>query len=104
MNTTLSASQETSSKHLLPPNAGHDHLSIEVPHGEALRRLSALNRLKLRFAIWLLLRTRAAPDGDAISHDLERAERRARIEAQRARLSEYETQRQLQLAVRSRTL
>jgi len=102
VNTTLSASQTTRSKHPHPPNAGVPHLSIELPHGEALRRLSARDRLQLRLAIWLLLRT-SAPAA-ALEPEIARAERHARLTAQRAALADYELQRQLQLAARSRMM
>lgn len=102
MNTTLSASQSTHSKHAHPPSAGIPRLSIELPHGEALRRLSALDRLRLRFAIWLLLRTPAP--AAALEPETERAERHARLTAQRAAAAEYDRQRHLQLAVRSRMM
>ena len=59
MNTTLSAPQATASQHPLPLNAGHDHLSLDLPTGDALKRLPLSSRLRLRAALWLLERAPA---------------------------------------------
>ena len=59
MNTTLSAPQAAASQHPLPLNAGHDHLSLALPTGDALRRLPLSSRLRLRAALWLLERAPA---------------------------------------------
>ncbi|MBL3685698.1 hypothetical protein D3248_01840 [Leucobacter zeae] len=60
MNTTLSAAQASASQHLHTPRSGHDHLSVELPAGDALRRLPLSSRIRLRAAIWLLERTPVA--------------------------------------------
>ncbi|WP_156322455.1 hypothetical protein [Leucobacter musarum] len=48
------------------PQPAHPvHLSVTVPSGAALARLSLLDRAKLRVGLWLLLRSGATASGRA---------------------------------------
>lgn len=82
MNTALHASPPTESKQ----RAQHERdLSIQLPHAEELRHLSPAQRLALRVALHLIVRTRS------VTRDRAREARRA---ADRLRLlDEYETAR-----------
>lgn len=85
MNTSLTASQDQPSKHLSRPAvSGTDHLAVEFPREDELRRLSLADRLALRVALWLVLHAR---------RDADPAEQHRRHEARLRVLAEYEHRR-----------
>lgn len=90
MNTTLSAAQASASQHLHTPRSGHDHLSVELPAGDALRRLPLSSRIRLRAALWLLERTPVASAHAVAPTEAHAATSREQAAAGREALVAYE--------------
>ncbi|MDR6865970.1 hypothetical protein J2Y69_000555 [Microbacterium resistens] len=87
MNTTLTASQ--TSKHAPPTTTGRDHLSIEFPREDELHRLSLADRVTLRLALRVLLRTQKAQDAARSQAHYDTIDRiRAEHELQRVRYAQ----------------
>ncbi|UOR00771.1 hypothetical protein MUN77_11485 [Leucobacter allii] len=62
MNTTSPAPRPATADRVVGHPPEPEHLALRVPNGAALRRLSVSERVRLRLALWLLLRTPAGVD------------------------------------------
>ncbi|UOQ56301.1 hypothetical protein MUN78_11465 [Leucobacter allii] len=62
MNTTSPAPRPATADRVVGHPPEPEHLALRVPNGAALRRLSVSERMRLRVALWLLLRTPAGAE------------------------------------------